>query len=149
MSQLALSASFEYLLWVYTVILNILILSVRGPSLDVRIWRLQTSDSDVLRRAARWKGYVCYTCMITLTSLWFVMWQVSSGFFNNLFPLYILCPEIQKPWEYAEMWVAVVYAVWSHGHIPHMSMRSDISYHPPPPLGQSSRWGHVTVSHDS
>ena len=52
---LALSASFEYLCYEYTAIINMLVLSVRGPSLCVRIWRLQTSDSDVLRRFPRWK----------------------------------------------------------------------------------------------
>ena len=36
--------------------LRLLILSVRGPSLYVRIWRLRTSDSDVQRRSSRWKG---------------------------------------------------------------------------------------------
>ena len=33
--------------WVYTAIINIRFLWARGPSLYVRIWRLQTSDSDV------------------------------------------------------------------------------------------------------
>ena len=34
--------------WIYlNVIGNILIISLRGPSLYVKIWRLQTSDSDV------------------------------------------------------------------------------------------------------
>ena len=32
------------------------ILSVQGQSLYVRIWRPQTSDSDVLRRSPHWKG---------------------------------------------------------------------------------------------
>ena len=34
---LALSALFEYLCYGSTIIINILILSVRGPSVDVRI----------------------------------------------------------------------------------------------------------------
>ena len=38
---------FEYLCYVSTVIINMFTLSVRGPTLNVRIWRLQTSDSDV------------------------------------------------------------------------------------------------------
>ena len=52
MSQSALSDSFEYLCYGSTVIRNIWILSVRGPSLDIRIWRLHlyTSESDVYRR---------------------------------------------------------------------------------------------------
>ena len=33
-----------------------LILSVRGSTLDARIWRLQTSDADVKCRSPRWKG---------------------------------------------------------------------------------------------
>ena len=37
MSQLAFSASFKYLCYGSTTIRNILILSVRGPTLDVRI----------------------------------------------------------------------------------------------------------------
>ena len=35
MSQLALSASFDYSCYEYTAIINTLILSFRGPSLDV------------------------------------------------------------------------------------------------------------------
>ena len=41
------SVLFEYLFYRSTAILNVLIISVRGPSLDARIWRLLTSDSDV------------------------------------------------------------------------------------------------------
>ena len=40
MTCLTLSASFEYLCYGYTAIINILIRSVREQSLDVRIWRL-------------------------------------------------------------------------------------------------------------
>ena len=36
---------------------NILILSARGPFFYVRIWCLQTSDSDVERWSPRWRGY--------------------------------------------------------------------------------------------
>ena len=54
--NLALSSSFEYLCYGSTIIRNILILSARGSSLYVRIWHLQTSDSDVYRpRAERVK----------------------------------------------------------------------------------------------
>ena len=35
----------------------LLTLSARGPSLDFRIWRLNTSDSDVYRRSPHWKNY--------------------------------------------------------------------------------------------
>ena len=41
------SSSFEYLCYVPTAIRHISILSVRGPSLYVKIGRLQTSDSNV------------------------------------------------------------------------------------------------------
>ena len=44
------------MLWVYDLIIFV-ILSVRGSPLDVRIWRLQTLNSDVLRRFPRWKGW--------------------------------------------------------------------------------------------
>ena len=56
MSWLALSASCEYLCYGSTAIINILILSVREPSLYVKIWRLQTSDSEVymLLRIHKW-----------------------------------------------------------------------------------------------
>ena len=44
------------MLWVYTDIINIIILSSRGPSLKVRsIWRLQSSNSDVYRRSPCWE----------------------------------------------------------------------------------------------
>ena len=46
-SQLSLSDSFEYLCHGSTIIINILILSAQGPSLFVRICRLQTADSGV------------------------------------------------------------------------------------------------------
>ena len=46
MFQLALSGSFEYLCHGTIVSMNFSILAVRGPSLDVRISRLQSSDSD-------------------------------------------------------------------------------------------------------
>ena len=46
-SQLALSASFEYICYGSTVIINMLFIAVRGSTLDVRIWRLWTSDSDI------------------------------------------------------------------------------------------------------
>ena len=45
--SVSFSASFEYLCYASMAILSILILSARGSTLDVRIWRLQTSDSDV------------------------------------------------------------------------------------------------------
>ena len=41
-----LVSSFEYLSDGSTTIINIFILTARGSPLDVRIWRLQTSDSD-------------------------------------------------------------------------------------------------------
>ena len=44
---LDLSDSFEYLCYGSTVILIIFTLTVWRWTLDVRIWRLQTSDSDV------------------------------------------------------------------------------------------------------
>ena len=47
MSYLALSASFEYLWYGFTAIINILILSARGPFLNFRICRLYAADSDV------------------------------------------------------------------------------------------------------
>ena len=46
MSWSALSDSFEYLCYGSTAIRNIFTLTVRGSTLVVRIWRLQTSDSD-------------------------------------------------------------------------------------------------------
>ena len=56
MSEFALSVSFEYLCYWSAAIMNILILSMRGPSL-VRITvfirqnltSMQTSDSDVIK----------------------------------------------------------------------------------------------------
>ena len=53
---IAVSDLFEYLSYVSTIISNICILSVRGSSLDVRIGRLQTSDSDVQSRSPHCKG---------------------------------------------------------------------------------------------
>ena len=58
-SWLALSASLEYLCYGSTTIRNILILSVRGQSLYVIIWHLQTSDYDYkdgprTERVIRW-----------------------------------------------------------------------------------------------
>ena len=50
MPSLALSDSFEYLCYGSTTIRNIFILTARGSTLDVRILRLQTSDSDDKRR---------------------------------------------------------------------------------------------------
>ena len=47
--MLALSASFEYICYGSTVTWDILILSACGDIIHVRIWRLQTSDSDVWR----------------------------------------------------------------------------------------------------
>ena len=44
MSYLALSASFEYLCYGSTAILNIFTITVRGSALDFRIWRLQTTS---------------------------------------------------------------------------------------------------------
>ena len=44
---LDLSVSFEYLYYVSMAIRNILIPSVQGPYIHVKIWRLQTSDSDL------------------------------------------------------------------------------------------------------
>ena len=46
-SYLALSASFEYICYGCTAIINIFTLTVRESILHVRIWRPQTSDSDV------------------------------------------------------------------------------------------------------
>ena len=43
----SLFPSCEYLCYESAAIMNISILSARGPSLYVRIWRLQTSDSDI------------------------------------------------------------------------------------------------------
>ena len=43
------------MLWVYDN--TFLIISARGSTLDVRIWRLLTSDSDVKSRSPHWKGY--------------------------------------------------------------------------------------------
>ena len=40
-------ASFEYLCYESTAIVHICTLTVLGSTLDVRIWRLETSDSDV------------------------------------------------------------------------------------------------------
>ena len=51
-------SSFCYLCYGSTAIIDILILSVRGPSFDVRIWRLKTSNSDGWRRYPRWNGNV-------------------------------------------------------------------------------------------
>ena len=42
-----LSGSLEYVNYWYIAITNIFILSVRGQSLYVKIWHLQTSDFDV------------------------------------------------------------------------------------------------------
>ena len=42
---MSLSDSFEYLCYWSTSIRNILILTVRGPSLYVKIWRLQTAPT--------------------------------------------------------------------------------------------------------
>ena len=47
MSKLALSALFESLCYVSTVIRNIFTITVRRSTLDVIIWRLQASDADV------------------------------------------------------------------------------------------------------
>ena len=38
-------------------VINILTLWVRGPTLDVKIWSLLTSDSDVWSRSPHWKHY--------------------------------------------------------------------------------------------
>ena len=56
MSELALSDSFEYLCYGSMAIINIFTLTARGSTLDVRIWRLQTSDSDDWSRSPRFKG---------------------------------------------------------------------------------------------
>ena len=47
--QSALSDSFEYLSHESTAFRNMVIVLLRGSSLYVKIWRLQTSDSDVYR----------------------------------------------------------------------------------------------------
>ena len=44
--EMVLLLLFEYLCYGFTAIINILTLTVRGSALVVRIWRLQTSDSD-------------------------------------------------------------------------------------------------------
>ena len=46
------------MLWVYTAIINIFTVTVRGSTLDVRFWLLQRSDSDtsVDPRAVRVKA---------------------------------------------------------------------------------------------
>ena len=51
----SLPTSFEYLCSQSTAITNIFILRVWGTTLDVRILRLQTSDSDVLSRSPHCK----------------------------------------------------------------------------------------------
>ena len=48
MSLLALSASFEYICYESTAIIHILLFQCRGDQLNVKIWRLQTSDFDAL-----------------------------------------------------------------------------------------------------
>ena len=56
MSYSALSDSFEYLCYGSTAIRNVFTLTVRGSTLDVSIWRLQTSDSDDWSLSPRCKG---------------------------------------------------------------------------------------------
>ena len=52
------SASLEYLCYEFTTSRTTLILSVEGQSSYVRIWCIQTSNSDVWSRSPRWKGYM-------------------------------------------------------------------------------------------
>ena len=56
MSYLGLSDSFEYLCYGYTAIMNIFTLTLRGSTLVVRIWRLQTLDSEDLNRSPHGEG---------------------------------------------------------------------------------------------
>ena len=51
-------SSFEYLCSRSTAIILFFILSVRGSPLDVRFWRLQTSDSDFCSRCPRFKDWL-------------------------------------------------------------------------------------------
>ena len=61
MNVLALSDSFEYLCYGSTAIRYIFTLTVRGSTLVVRIWRLQTSDSDDWSLSPRCKGEILTT----------------------------------------------------------------------------------------
>ena len=45
------------LIWIPKLCLNIFTLSVQGSTLDFRIWRLWTSDSNVWSQSPRWKDY--------------------------------------------------------------------------------------------
>ena len=65
MSQLGLSASFEYLCYRSMVIIHFHTLSARGPSLDVRIWRLKTVPA--LKRIEQHRGSVwCFFWYLTI-----------------------------------------------------------------------------------
>ena len=65
MSKLAFSCSFEYLIYVSTAIIKIIILSVRGQSLYVRIYRCQILTYKDCPRTVRvnvgppYTGYAC------------------------------------------------------------------------------------------
>ena len=72
MSPLALSDSFEYL-WYGSTIIHIITFTTRGSTLDVRIWRVQSSDSDVSRitrcKCYRQRYNLHNTCFCTWVSL--------------------------------------------------------------------------------
>ena len=80
MSWLALSNSFEYLCHRSTAIRNISSLSVRGSTLGVRIWRLQTSDSDDWSRCPRCKGLIYHLTSTTWYYPFTRRCRIYSGF---------------------------------------------------------------------
>ena len=55
MCYLALSASFEYVCYGSTASITLLIISVRGPTLDVRIWRLNLKLVKITDNREIWK----------------------------------------------------------------------------------------------
>ena len=66
MTRLAFSVSFEYLSYASTSILNCLILSERGPTLDVRFWRLK--DVPVLKGLIFLHQSICQSSVMSFFS---------------------------------------------------------------------------------
>ena len=66
MAQLALSGSFDYLRYGSTAIITILILSVREPSLYVRIWRLHRRQILTYKDDPRTERIISISAIITV-----------------------------------------------------------------------------------